>query len=230
MRHISLVVLVLVMLAARVYGESIAVWNFNDAISGTTGGEQEFSVDRGSGIMSSDFILASIGNASGSTLNSQSGDPAGQALRLSGYANNGKNLTWMVSTAGFDAIDVSFAIQRTSTGFSDNQFYYSIDSGASWTSFGDYFNPSASFALQSFDLSGIPGINNNPNAGFRILFEHATSSTGNNKIDNLVVSGSPTVPPVSFPVPEPSTMALTTAGLASALLGRKYKSNRGFHR
>jgi hypothetical protein len=229
MRHIHLGAFIFIALAANVHGETIAAWNFNDAISGTTGGELEFSVDRGSGAMSSDFIPSNIGNAAGSTSNLEDGDPAGQALRLSSYANNERNLTWMVSTAGYDSIGVSFAVQRTSTGFNDNQFLYSINSGDSWTSFGDSFNPSTSFAIQSFDLSGILGLNDNSEAGFRILFGGATSSTGNNRIDNLIVMGNPASAPVPTPVPEPSTIALTTAGLASAFVAGKRKVFGRFH-
>jgi hypothetical protein len=229
MRDIHLSAFIFIALVANVYGETITAWNFNDAISGTTGGELEFSVDRGNGAMTSDFIPSNIGNAAGSTLNLEDGDFAGQALRLSSYANNGKNLTWMVSTAGHDSIGISFAIQRTSTGFSDNQFLYSVDSGVSWTTYGDPFNPGTSFALQSFDLSLIPELSDNPDAGFRILFGGATSSTGNNRIDNLIVTGNPAVPPVSIPVPEPSTVALTTTGLAGVFLVGKCKGLRKFH-
>ena len=226
MRTIGFSVLLLILIPSTMKGDTIAVWNFNDAISGTSGGELEFLVDRGVGTMASDFALSNVGNASGSTVNSNGDDPAGRALRLSSSANNGNSLTWNISTAGFDSIGISFAIQRTSTGFNGNQFFYSIDSGDFWTSFGDIFNPDLSFSLQSFDLSGIPGIGNNPNASFRILFDGASSSSGNNRIDNLVVSGNPILPPFVTPVPESSTVALTAAGLACLFLVRKYKNNR----
>jgi hypothetical protein len=185
------------------------------------GGEAEFSVDYGSGIMSSNFLPANIGNTVGSDVNSRDEDAAGRALRLSGYANNGLDLTWMASTEGYDSIHIGFAARRTATGFMDNQFLYSIDSGATWTNFGDFFQPGTSFGLQSFDLGGIPGINDNADAGFRILFSNATSSSGNNRIDNLIVSGNPVAPPFPTPVPEPSTIALTIAGLTCAVLSRK---------
>jgi hypothetical protein len=214
-----------IILASTANGDTIAVWNFNDAISGITGGSQEFLVDRGYGVMDSDFAVANIGNVSGNSLNSDSGDPAGRALRLSNYANNEKSLTWRTSTEGFDSISVSFAIQRTSTGFGDNQFLYSIDSGSSWTSFGGYFHPVTSFSLQSFDLSGIPELSHNPNAAFRIVFDGASSATGNSKIDNLIVSGYPAAPPIAKPVPESSTIVLTSAGLAGIFLFRKYRSS-----
>ncbi len=215
MRYIGLSIFLCIALSSCVYGETIAVWNFNDAASGADPG---FIVDRGNGIMTSDFATSNISNYTGTTVNSQDGDPAGQALRLSGNANNGKSLTWIVNTSGFDSIDVSFAAIRTSTGFSNNQFLYSIDSGIHWVNFGDFI-PATSFALQEFDLSGIMDLNNNPNAGFRVVFGGATSSSGNARIDNLAVAGSPTIPPNSNPVPEPSTILLTTAGSLCMLLG-----------
>ncbi len=211
--------------SACVYADTLAVWNFNDALSGVSGGVTEFLIDRGSGTMGSSFNPANIGNASGSTINSTDGDPAGYALRLSGSANNGKDLTWMVSTVGFDSIGISFAALRTGTGYSSNQFQYSTDSGISWISFAAPFAPGLTFALQSYDLSGIQGLSDNPGAGFRILFEGATSSTGNNRIDNLVVSGNP-LPPAPTEVPEPSAIALTSAGVACILLSRKEGGRR----
>ncbi len=216
MQKISLSVLFCLALAVGVRGETIALWNFNDVGSV----ESEFLVDRGNGTMSSDFASTNIGNATGSTLNSQDGDPAGQALSLKSNANNGNSLFWFVSTAGFESIDISFATQRTNTGFSRNLFEYSLDAGDSWLSFGDYFNPATSYALQIFDLSNIAALNNNAAAAFRVIFDGATSTAGNSRIDNLLVSGSPIAPPVTTPVPEPVPIALIGAGLAGILLIR----------
>ncbi len=220
MRNIVLSIFLCLALSVCVYGETISVWNFNDAVTGETGGSLEFLVDRGHGVMTSDFPPESIGNTSGSVLNSQDGDPAGKALRLVGNANNGKTLTWMVDTAGFESINVSFASQRTSTGFKSNQFQYSPDSGASWLGFGDPFDPATSFVLQHFDLSGIFALNDNGDAGFRIVFGGASGSSGNNRIDNLVVAGTPIIPPVSTPVPEPSTLCFVGLGIAGLFLSR----------
>jgi hypothetical protein len=217
MRHIGLSVLLCLVLSACAHGEILSLWNFNDAVSGTSGGIKEFLVDRGSGIMTSDFNPSNVGNTAGTSLNSQGDDPAGRSLVLSGSANNERNLTWMVNTEGFDSIAVSFAGQRTSTGFNNNEFLYTVDSGISWTGFG-YFTPGTAFGLQSFDLSGIIGLNNNPNAGFRIVFSGASGSAGNNKLDNLLVSGLPFVPPDTSPVPEPSTIGLTVSGILLCIL------------
>lgn len=230
MHKILFAILGCFVLAACAHADTIAVWNFNDAIPGITGGAKEFIVSRGFGTMTSDFIPANIGNYGGSVINSQNGDPAGKALGLVGSANNGRSLTWFAGTAGFDSIWIGFALQRSGTGFAEDQFLYSVDFGASWTSFAPYFSPGTAFALQAFDLSSIETLNNNPGAGFRIVFGGATSPTGNNRIDNLVVAGSPAaVPPGTTPVPEPSTLVLATAGIAfslSILSKRKPRNDR----
>jgi hypothetical protein len=205
-------------LAPAAEADTIALWNFNDAVASSTGGALEFLVDRGAGVMFSSFPAASVGNIGGTLVNSQEGDPAGQALRLTGNGNNGLDLVWQAGTAGYESIVVSFASQRSGTGFSRNRFYYSADSGGTWTSFGDVFDPPSAYGLLSFDLSAVALLNDNPNAAFRIVFDGASSGSGNNRLDNLLVSGSliPEPPPPPEAVPEPSTMILTVVGLAFA--------------
>jgi len=221
MRYISLAVFLSLVLAHCANGDTIALWNFNDAIQETTGGMQEFLVDRGNGFMNCDFLTNNIGNAAGSTLNGEMDDPAGLALHLSGNSNNRNSLTWMVDTTGFSSIDISFATRRTSTGFNNNQFQYSIDDGISWMDFGSPYRPDTVFGRQVFDLSGIQELENNSGAGFRIVFDGATSYSGNNRIDNLAVSGVPSGPPPATTVPEPSTVIMLGLGMSGTMLIQK---------
>jgi len=186
--------------AAR--ADELAIWNFNDS---------DLNVDHGSGTLTSNFIVANLLFAAGTTNNARLGDIAGQALSLQGgtsVANNGRNLTLAVSTVGFSNIVVSFATQGTSTGFTSNQFQYSLD-GLNFIDFGPPYTPATSFGTLPFvfSLAAIVGLNNNPNAAFRIVFNGATSSTGNNRIDNVVVEGT------SETIPEPTTVLLLLSGL-----------------
>lgn len=198
--------------AAR--ADELAVWNFNDS---------NLSVDRGNGTLTSNLIAANILFAAGTTNNARQGDIAGQALSLQGgtsVINNGRNITFNVSTLGFSNIVVSFATQGTSTGFNSNQFQYSLD-GLNFVDFGPPYVPLSAFGTVPvvFTLSSILGLNNNPTAAFRIVFGGATSSTGTNRIDNFVIEG--TTAETNSTIPEPMSVMLLLTGL-----GGLYKFKR----
>ena len=211
-----------------------------------------FSMDKNSGVSSKGSTLStsftptdsSLGSSNivgfgGTTSNADGSDAAGTALALvsggSGTttagtfvsANNGAYLQATADLTGFKNIGFSFAAQATSTGFKNDTFQYSLN-GTSFTTFAA-FTPVASFAagtagaIQTFDLSGITGLNGDANAAFRIVFDGATSTSGNNRLDNLIISGLST----SAPVPEASTTAsfglLLALGLGGVMIARRRK-------
>jgi hypothetical protein len=204
----NLICAVLLFLAASqaAMADELAVWNFNDS---------NVAVDHGSGTLTTNINAVNVLFAAGTTNNARQGDVAGQALSLQGgtsNANNGRNLTFNVSTASFSNIVVSLATQGTSTGFNSNQFQYSLD-GISFINFGSPYIPATAFGAVPivFGLAAIAGLNDNPNAAFRIVFNGASSSTGSNRIDNIVVEGTSTA---SSEVPEPASMLLLASGLS----------------
>ena len=213
-RRISFnLICLLVLLAATApaaLADELAIWNFNDS---------DLIVDHGNGTLTSNLNVANILFAAGTTNNARLGDAAGQALSLQGgtsTANNGRNITFNVGTLGFANIIVSFATQGTSTGFNSNQFQYSLD-GTSFINFGAPFTPATAFGSVPlvFSLAGIVGLNDNPNAAFRIVFNGASSSTGTNRLDNFVVEGTPSG------VPEPTSAILLLSGLSGLYRVRK---------
>jgi hypothetical protein len=218
----NLICAVLIFLAASqaALADEIAIWNFNDS---------DLNVDHGTGTLTTTFNAANVLFAAGTTNNARQSDVAGQALSLqggTGNANNGRNLAFNVSTVGFSNIVVSFATQGTSTGFNSNQFQYSLD-GISFVDFSSAYAPATAFGTVPlvFSLAEIVGLNNNPNAAFRIVFNGATSSTGNNRIDNFVVEGT------GASIPEPTSALLLLTGLSgfyklrrNRLATKKHKS------
>lgn len=203
----NLICAVLIFIAASqaARADELAVWNFNDS---------NLNVDHGNGTLTSNINVVNILFAAGTTNNARQGDIAGQALSLqggSGVANNGRNITFNVSTVGFSNIVVSFATQGTSTGFNSNQFQYSLD-GITFIDFGPPYVPATTFGAVPlvFSLAAIAGLNDNPNAAFRIIFHGATSSTGSNRIDNFVVEGTNAT---NAAIPEPTTALLLLSGL-----------------
>ena len=212
---LTLICLLLLLTAAApaALADELAVWNFNDS---------NLNVDHGSGTLSSNLNPANILFAAGTTNNARLGHPAGQALSLqggTGTANNGRHLTFNVSTLGFSNIVVSFATQGTSTGFNSNQFQYSLD-GINFVDFGLPYTPATAFGSVPlvFSLVSIVALNNNPNAAFRLIFNGASSATGTNRIDNVVVEGT-----AATNVPEPMSAILLLSGLSGLYAARKRK-------
>jgi len=215
MRLLSLASLALVLClssAPAVKADEIAVWNFNDS---------DLIVDRGQGTLTT--TATNITFSSGTTFNASMGDPAGLALTIPGgvnLQNNGSILELHVSTLGFENVAISWAWQRSDTGFNDDVIRESID-GTTFQGFSFASIQTNFFGGHHSSFGAGSPFNNNPNFAIQITLSGATSEAGIIRFDNIVVTGTQIVP-------EPASMLLLSGGLAglAAEVRRRRRARR----
>lgn len=164
-----------------------------------------------------------IDNFAGSTLSAQPSIPSGGSLSPEGgaqtspgvFTNNGMSILMTVSTLGYEDIQVFWDQRGTATGFTGRQFAYSTD-GVNFTDLGtDTGALTSTFVTKLYDLSAVTAVDNASSVVFRITLTGASNSsqtapsTGNNRFDNLTITGTPAIP-------EPGTAVLAMLSLAAA--------------
>ena len=207
MKWMLLACLMAVSHLAMAQPQVIAYWAQND--NGLDGGGFGFRVgdfpqaaDVGAGTLSLvDFntsadslsVYECIQSFAGSTLNAQSGFPAGGSLSVQGCddtSNNGMHIELKTDTRGLKDIEISWAWRGTSSGFDQRTLSWSLD-GQTFEEVGSDTGRFTEFRLRTYDLSDIEAINDQAEVYFRITLDGATSATGNNRFDNITILGSP---------------------------------------
>ena len=197
-------------------GTTIAGWDFQTTATGGTAAAAApntpnlYVANAGAGTMflngtngSSDWPQATALNAfTGTNVNATgtaSGgnglDPATSAtssLALlsggTGFPSNGKSVTFKFSMASIQGLNASYATRTsgTTTGFNSHVWEYSND-GSSWTpiDLSAPFTISTSFALKS--LNATNALDGVADAYVRLTVAGATSTTSNNRLDNVLM-------------------------------------------
>jgi len=97
-------------------------------------------------------------------------------------AANGKFAIFSFNMTGFINLTVSYASQRTSTGFTSQHWEYSTN-GTTWTTLTTVTTLASSFGL--ITLPTTAGLNGAATAFLRTTFNGATTATSNNRLDNI---------------------------------------------
>ena len=168
----------------------LGYWNFNDPIENGNPWPAPVEATFGDAQITYSFDGESLDAFEGNTGNAQGGDSAGDSFSVIGEDENGNHFDIAVSTEGAENIELAFWTRRTGTGFGNNTVSYSTDGGSNFTQeFTFDPNSTTSGAVETFDFSGIEALNDNPEVVFRITLDGATSGSGNNRYDNITVSG-----------------------------------------
>lgn len=210
--------------------EIIAYWNQNNnplpgggfgfevgdfpqgADNGAQAGAATLTVGGGDALANDGAVYTWLQSFSGSSINAQFGDPSGGSIALQGgtdTVNNGAFFEFNFDASLYENIEFSLARQSTATGFNT----VAIDAYNGDTLLGNIgsINNTATFALYSFGTSLLDGVTD---ATIRLTFSGATSSTGNNRLDNIVVAGTL--------VPTPGAAALL--GLGGLVAARRRRA------
>ena len=206
---------------SQVRADLVAGWDFQTTTNGGTATAaapntpKQYTANFGSGGLflngqngSSDWFVPATGSTAtelnaftGTAINAGTGfsttTSGAAALALLNNTANGKSAVFRFSMAGFQDLVVSYATQRTSTGFSSQAWSFSTD-GLNWTDHQTISGLPTSFATQT--LGSITGLNGATDAYLRLTVSGASAAAGNNRIDNIQFNATA--------VPEPTSMLL----------------------
>ena len=179
---------------------------------------------------SSSFFIPATGSTntevnsfSGTTVNADAGiglsttTTGAAALAIANSSANGKSLAFLLNLTGLQNLTVSLAAQRTNSGFTSQVWETSSD-GTNWSTWGSFTSGTAAGTLASsfatsgvLSLTGTSALDNAATAYVRVTFTGATSSSGNNRLDNIIFNADV--------VPTPGAVALL--GLAGLVIRRR---------
>jgi hypothetical protein len=233
----SYFVVVLLALASAVdsHADLVAGWDFQTTANGGTAVAASpntpklFVANFGAGALhlngqngASDWVSAASNSEltafSGTAVNAGPGfattTPVGALVFVNQTASstNGKSAVFKFSMAGFQDLVVSYATQRTGSGFTNQAWSFSTD-GTNWTDHQTVSGLPGSFATQT--LSTITGLNGATDAYLRLTVTGASSAGANNRLDNIQFNATA--------VPEPTSLLLVGS---IALGGLVYRRNR----
>lgn len=168
-------------------------WNFNDPPGANWGSNPINATSTiGGGVITHNFNPVPQ-SFNGTTTNNENNDLAGSAFCPQGgtsLVNNGKSIIIDLPTTNYENIILSYAAQRTTTGFTTQTISYSLDG-----TFNDevvieaFTSILTSFEIKSISFVNVSGAEHNPNFKVKVTFTGATDANGNNRIDNLKITG-----------------------------------------
>ncbi len=192
----TILLLAAILALGLVYGQNLVYyWNFNTNPPAT---DQSWAqpIPSNIGTAQLTYTFTEAFSFTGTTINGTDGEVNGGSFCPRGgldNVNNGAYFTLSVPTVGYDSVVLSYPTRKTSTGFTTQEIKYTVN-GTDWltketVNISAYENNWVATQLVTSDFSGIQGIGNNPNFAIRIVLTGAASAVGNNRFDNIRITG-----------------------------------------
>jgi hypothetical protein len=178
--------------------ELIYYWNFNS----TTGTQTSIAPDFDSSTAVASITYDGIGDGymdgdiGGYDVNARNGDIGGNLLKVRNPSDT-RELFFNIPTNGFKNMVLRFALSRSNSGATIENYSYTVDgtnyitTGLSKISHNPMPDPIVD--LITLDFSSIATVNDNPNFKVKVEFagDAAAGLTGNNRFDNVTLEGIP---------------------------------------
>ena len=190
----------------------IAGWSIPTAVTATTAATYSYGAAN-LGALVSGSMLSGTHSSALTAWSSPAGNGSTYALSSNAW-NVGDYYQISLATTGYSAVSVAWEQTRSSTGPAGFEAVLSVDGGSTFSSLGSYtvnqVSWSATVPVITSSFGSVASAANNQASviiRFKVVTAGTSTTTGTNRIDNIVVSGS---------IPAPGAVALIgLAGLVS---------------
>lgn len=128
------------------------------------------------------------------------------SLALANSAANGKIAVFSFSMAGYTDLTISYATQRSGTGFTTQTWDYSLD-GSTWVNFDIVTGVEIPASFAAVTLTTVTALAGDSTVFVRLTETGATAAAGNNRLDNIQFNA----------IPEPASATLLVGGMGAML-------------
>lgn len=171
-------------------------WNFNDNVPATDENWAQPIMSQ-IGDAELNYTFTEAFSFTGTNINGIEGEVNGGSFAPRGgvdNVNNGAYFTLTAPTTGYQDIILTYPTRRTSTGFHTHEIQYTTD-GNNWLSkesidISAFVSNWVAGQLITVNFSGVAGVDDNADFAIRVILTGASSAAGNNRLDNIRISGS----------------------------------------